>query len=122
LLRPPGTDNAEPVHGFNRSVTALKRVYHSLSISGRHGIASDEVPKSSATSCGLAGEFLGLVGYKESGMVIKLPRARVEELINERIGLPFAPAGKVFREWVAIPKPDGRRWTKLLLESVAFVA
>jgi hypothetical protein len=70
----------------------------------------------------VAGEFVGLVGYKESGMVIKLPRARVEELINERIGLPFAPAGKVFHEWVAIPKPDRRRWTKLLLESVAFVA
>jgi hypothetical protein len=70
----------------------------------------------------VAGEFLGLVGYKGSGMVIKLPRQRVDELINEGVGLPFAPAGKVFREWVAIPKPDRRRWTKLLREAIIFVA
>jgi hypothetical protein len=70
----------------------------------------------------VTGEFLGLVDYKGSGMVIKLPRQRVDELINEGIGQPFAPAGKVFREWVAIPKPDRRRWTRLLHEATAFVA
>jgi hypothetical protein len=61
----------------------------------------------------VAGELLGLVDYKGSGMVIKLPRPRVDELIDQGDGLPFAPAGKVFGEWVAIPKPDRRRWTKL---------
>jgi hypothetical protein len=70
----------------------------------------------------VAGEFLALVGYKVSGMVIKLPRQRVDELISEGVGEPFAPAGKVFREWVAIATPDRRRWSKLLRESVAFVA
>jgi hypothetical protein len=54
----------------------------------------------------VAGEFLGLVDFKGSGMVIKLPRNRVAELINEGIGQPFAPAGKMFREWIAIPKLD----------------
>ena len=29
-------------------------------------------------------------------------------------------AGKVFRERVAIAKPDRRRWSKLLLEAVDF--
>ena len=70
----------------------------------------------------VSGEFLGLVSYKGSGMVVKLPRARVDQLIATGIGQPFAPAGKVFREWVAIPKPDRRRWSKLLLEAVDFVA
>ncbi len=70
----------------------------------------------------VSGEFLGLVDYKSSGMVIKLPRGRVEELIEQGIGQPFGPAGKVFREWVAIPKPDRRRWSQLLDEAVAFVA
>jgi hypothetical protein len=70
----------------------------------------------------VAGEFLGLVDYKNSGMVVKLPRSRVDELIAQGIGQPFAPAGKVFREWVAIAKPDRRRWSKLLVEAVAFVA
>ncbi len=70
----------------------------------------------------VAGEFLGLVDFKGSGMVIKLPSDRVIALINEGAGRPFAPAGKVLREWVAIPKPDRRQWTRLLLEAVAFVA
>ena len=70
----------------------------------------------------VSGEFLGLVDYKGSGMVIKLPRQRVDELIAEGIGQPFGPAGKVFREWVAIPHTDRRRWAKLLRESVLFVA
>ncbi len=70
----------------------------------------------------VAGEFLGLVDYKGSGMVVKLPRDRVTELIDQGIGQPFAPAGKVFREWVVIPKPDQRQWSKLLAEAVAFVA
>ena len=70
----------------------------------------------------VSGEFLGLVSYKGSGMVVKLPRTRVDQLIAAGIGQPFAPAGKVFREWVAIPKPDRRRWSKLLIEAVTFVA
>jgi hypothetical protein len=70
----------------------------------------------------VAGEFLGLVDFKNSGMVVKLPRSRVDELIAQGIGQPFAPAGKVFREWIAIAKPDRRRWSKLLDEAVAFVA
>ncbi len=70
----------------------------------------------------VAGEFLGLVGYKESGMVVKLPRRRVDELIEQGVGAPFAPAGKVFREWVAVAVPDRRLWSGLLDEAVAFVA
>ena len=68
------------------------------------------------------GEFLGLVDFKGSGLVVKLPRERVDELIEQGIGQPFGPAGKIFREWVSIPKRDRRRWRKLLLEGVAFVA
>lgn len=38
-------------------------------------------------------EFLGLVDYRGSGMVVKLPRDRVDELIGLGIGQLFvAPA------------------------------
>ena len=70
----------------------------------------------------VGGEFLAMAGFKDSGLVVKLPRERVDELIDAGIGQPFAPAGKVFREWVSIPKRDRRRWRKLLVEGVAFVA
>jgi hypothetical protein len=65
-------------------------------------------------------EFLALVDYKDSGLVVKLPRARVDELIASGVGKPFAPAGRVFREWVSVPTPNARRWEALLREGVAF--
>jgi hypothetical protein len=66
-------------------------------------------------------EFLTLVDYKGSGLVVKLPITRVVELIESGVGQPFAPAGKVFREWLCVPKPDRRRWLSLLREGIAFV-
>lgn len=66
-------------------------------------------------------EFLALVNHKDSGLVVKLPKARVTALVTEGVGVPFAPAGRTFREWVVILEPDRRRWRALLLEWVAFV-
>ena len=66
-------------------------------------------------------EFLALADFKGSGMVVKLPKARVADLIESGVGLPFAPAGKVFKEWVAIPDADRGLWRALLDEGVAFV-
>ncbi len=67
-------------------------------------------------------EFLALVDYQGSGLVVKLPKARVAELIHSGVGKPFAPAGRVFKEWLSVPKPDRRRWLGLLREGIAFVA
>jgi hypothetical protein len=66
------------------------------------------------------GEFLALVGFRDHGMVVKLPRARVDELVADGTGRPFAPAGRVFREWVSVSDPE--HWPGLLREGVAFVA
>ncbi len=66
-------------------------------------------------------EFLALVDYKGSGLVVKLPKQRVAELIEAGVGRPFGPAGKVFREWLAVPKADRRRWRGLLREAIEFV-
>jgi len=66
-------------------------------------------------------EFLALVDCKGSGLVVKLPKARVDELIKSGVGQPFAPAGKVFGEWLSVPKPDRRRWLSLLREGIEFV-
>ncbi|MET9315884.1 hypothetical protein ABZX12_29060 [Kribbella sp. NPDC003505] len=40
--------------------------------------------------------------------------------MNSGTGLPFAPAGKVFREWVALPTLDRDLWRDLLAEAVTF--
>jgi hypothetical protein len=66
-------------------------------------------------------EFLALVDYKGSGLVVKLPKPRVAQLVASGVGRPFGPAGKVFAEWVAVPEVDHERWAGLLREGVAFV-
>ena len=57
----------------------------------------------------LGKEFLELVDYKGSRLVLKLPKTRVAELIEQGTGQPFAPANRVFKEWLSVPKPDRRR-------------
>jgi hypothetical protein len=68
----------------------------------------------------LAGSFLASYDEKEGCLVVKLPRARVQEIIEAGDGAPFAPAGKVFREWVAIPTPDRDLWRMLLADAADF--
>ncbi len=67
------------------------------------------------------GEFVGMPHHKGDGIVVKLPRERVDELIAAGAGASFAPAGKVFREWVLVEEHDEDRRTELLRESIAFV-
>lgn len=67
----------------------------------------------------LAGQFLASYD-KAGGLIVKLPSHRVTELVAAGSGEPFAPAGKVFREWVAIPTIDRPLWESLLAQAVAF--
>lgn len=66
-------------------------------------------------------EFLAMPHHKTDGLVVKLPAERVSELIDAGEGESFAPAGKVFSEWLAVTEVDESRWRQLLNEGVAFV-
>ena len=68
----------------------------------------------------LAGRFLASYDDKEHRLVVKLPRERVAELVDSGAGDAFAPAGKVFKEWVAVPTIDRDLWQRLLAEAVDF--
>jgi hypothetical protein len=68
----------------------------------------------------LAGRFLASYDDKASSLVVKLPRERVTGLVENGDGDPFAPAGRVFREWVSIPTVDRKLWQTLLSEAVDF--
>jgi hypothetical protein len=69
----------------------------------------------------VGGGFLGLYAAKQGGAVIKLPKDRVAALVDEGHGAPFAPAGRVFKEWVLVPDAGSRRWPKLMRDGIAFV-
>lgn len=68
----------------------------------------------------LAGRFMASYDDKAGCLVVKLPRQRVTELVTNGDGDPFAPAGKVFGEWVSIPTVDRELWQMLLAEAVDF--
>lgn len=68
----------------------------------------------------LAGKFLASFDDKAGVLVVKLPRQRVSELVEGGVGDPFAPAGRVFREWVSVPTVDRSLWRMLLAEAVDF--
>ena len=66
-------------------------------------------------------QFVATVERSSGNLVVKLPKDRVTELIEAGEGESFAPAGKVFKEWVALPEFDEDRWTALIEESMEFV-
>jgi len=69
----------------------------------------------------LAGKFVASYDDKAGALIVKLPHDRVADLVENGSGDPFAPAGKVFREWVSVPAVDRPLWHTLLAEAVDFV-
>ena len=65
------------------------------------------------------GSFAAMVDRKHGGLVVKLSSRRVDELVASGTGESFAPAGKVFREWVLVSQPDQATWTDLMTEAVS---
>ena len=68
------------------------------------------------------GEFFASLELHTGHLIVKLHEQRVAELVDDGIGDPFAPNGRVFREWVKIPDFDEERWTALVAEAKRFVA
>src|SRR5262245_35324091 len=65
------------------------------------------------------GRFFASLDHRTGALLVKLPRERVTTLIDDGTGVPFAPAGRVFREWLAVPEPRRPLWQRLLTEALA---
>src|SRR5690349_18918969 len=70
----------------------------------------------------LDGRFFASLDRRTGALVVKLSRHRVAELVAAGEGEPFAPAGRTFREWVAVPRAGHQRWADLLAEARAMAA
>ena len=67
------------------------------------------------------GEFFATCDHRTGELIVKLPPVRVQELIDLGYGQAFAPAGRVFREWVLVQERDDQRWAGLMAEARSFV-
>jgi hypothetical protein len=67
------------------------------------------------------GAFFASWDRRTGGLLVKLPQDRVRALIGEGDAQPFAPAGRTFREWAAVPPARVGAWPGLLDEALSFV-
>ena len=69
----------------------------------------------------VGGEFFATCDHLTGELIVKLSKDRVRALIETGVGQPFAPAGRVFSQWVLIPERDGGVWSDLMAEAQTFV-
>lgn len=68
------------------------------------------------------GKIFAMVDSKDH-FVVKLPKARVDELVNSGVGTFFKPGpGRLMKEWLAMPdEPGDPDWLALAKEARRFV-
>jgi hypothetical protein len=66
------------------------------------------------------GVFFASCDHRNGDLIVKLPEQRVNHLISAGVGEPFAPAGRVFRQWVRVPDRDSSGWRALIAEARSF--
>jgi hypothetical protein len=69
----------------------------------------------------IRGAFFASCDRRTGDLLVKLPEARVDELVGADRAHAFAPAGRRFREWAAVPLARSRSWRRLLDEALEFV-
>jgi hypothetical protein len=67
------------------------------------------------------GAFFASFDRRTGDLLVKLREERVHELVESGRATNFAPAGRTFREWAAVPPARVRSWPKLLEEALEFV-
>ena len=96
--------------GFFWEVSAAALTYDDVATGTMMGFACLRV----------SGAFFASCDHRTGNLIVKLPRHRVQQLIQAGTGKPFAPAGRTFREWVLISDRDPARWAALIDEARAF--
>ena len=66
------------------------------------------------------GAFFASCDRRTGDLLVKLAESRVDELVAAGRANPFAPAGRRFREWAAVPHDRLRTWRRLLDEALDF--
>lgn len=70
----------------------------------------------------LNGVFVASEDHRTGDLIVKLPKERVNELVEQGTGMPFAPAGRTFREWIVITNRNIHHWQSFLDEALKYVS
>ncbi len=68
----------------------------------------------------LDGVFFASLDKRSGELIVKLAADDVTERIAQGEGRPFAPSGKVFREWLAIIPSSEEAWRAALSDAYQF--
>lgn len=67
------------------------------------------------------GDFFASMERRTGDLIVKLSADTVNEMIDAGTALPFAPAGRRFKEWALVTSRDEDHWETLLQDALAFV-
>lgn len=67
------------------------------------------------------GAFFASCDRRTGDLLVKLPAGRVDALVAAGRARPFAPAGRRFRSWAAVPAERSRTWKRFVDEALTFV-
>lgn len=65
-------------------------------------------------------KFFASVHRDGSAMIVKLSAAQVIQCVIDGDGEPFAPNGRVFKEWLALPVAQCSSWPDFLAAAYRF--
>lgn len=68
------------------------------------------------------GAFFASFDRRTGDLLVKLPEATVDAMVDAGEAQPFAPAGRRFREWAAIAPAGEDRWVPLIDDAFEHVA
>ena len=99
---------------------AFDRVAHAFARDGRVSRGSKTGRGFGSTGLKVDGKLFALVSSRRE-FVVKLPKARVQALVAEGVGVLWDPGhGRLMKEWIAI-KENYARWLELAKEARSFV-
>ena len=67
------------------------------------------------------GAFFASFDKRQEALIVKLAATNVAARVAEGRGQSFAPAGKVFKEWLALDGVDPDEWRAALHDALLFV-
>jgi hypothetical protein len=87
---------------------------------GRHGVTRESRQGFGSGALKVNGSIFAMMTPR-AGFVVKIPKARVDELVNGGVGARFEPGpGRVMKEWLALDRHP-ELWTELAKEAYLFV-